>query len=110
MCRSIIGYAFILGSGVIFWCSKRQLTVSLLITEAEYRAAAQESSWFVQLMEDIHQQVNYAIPLYYNNQSTICLAENLKFYARTKHVKVHYHFIKEKVLQEEVEMKYVKTD
>ena len=47
---------------------------------------------------------------YYDNQSAIRLAENLVFHARTKHVEVHYHFIREKVLQEEIEMKQIKTN
>ncbi|KAH7570369.1 hypothetical protein JRO89_XS05G0093900 [Xanthoceras sorbifolium] len=38
------------------------------------------------------------------------LAENPVFHARTKHVEVHYHFVREKVLQEEIEMRQVKTD
>ncbi|XP_057530072.1 uncharacterized mitochondrial protein AtMg00810-like [Amaranthus tricolor] len=37
--RSITGYVFSLGSGAILWCSKRQPTVSLSSTEAEYRAS-----------------------------------------------------------------------
>ena len=32
------------------------------------------------------------------------------FHARTKHVEVHYHFIREKVLKEEIEMQQIKTD
>ncbi|KAL5795083.1 hypothetical protein ACOSP7_003677 [Xanthoceras sorbifolium] len=111
--RSTTGYMFTLGSGTISWCSKRQPTVSLSTTEAEYRAAAmaaQESTWLIQLMNDLHQQVDYAVPLYCDNQSAILLAENPVFHARTKHMEVHYHFVREKVLQEEIEMRQVKTD
>ncbi|KAL5577449.1 hypothetical protein UlMin_019148 [Ulmus minor] len=111
--RSTTGYVFKLGSGTISWCSKRQPTVSLSTTEAEYRAAAmaaQESTWLIQLMNNLHQPVDYAVPLYCDNQSAIRLAENLVFHTRTKHVEVHYHFIREKVLQEEIEMKQIKTD
>ncbi|XP_068644967.1 uncharacterized mitochondrial protein AtMg00810-like [Aristolochia californica] len=111
--RSTTGYVFKLGSGTISWCSKRQLTISLSTTEAEYRAAAlvaQESTWLIQLMNNLHQPVEYAIPLYCDNQSEIRLAENPVFHARTKHIEVHYHFIREKVLQEEIEMRPIKTD
>ncbi|KAE8704364.1 PLAC8 family protein [Hibiscus syriacus] len=111
--RSTTGYVFKLGSRTISWCSKRQPTVSLSTTEAKYRAeamAAQESTWLIQLMNNQHQPVDYAIPLYCDNQSTIRLAENPVFHARTKHVEVHYHFVREKVLQEEIEMRQIKTD
>ncbi|KAM1431774.1 hypothetical protein ACFX1X_014159 [Malus domestica] len=48
--RSTTGYVFRISSGVVSWCSKRQPMVSLLTTEAEYRAAAmvaQENAWLV---------------------------------------------------------------
>lgn len=38
------------------------------------------------------------------------MAKNPVFYARTKDVEVYYHFIKEKVPQDEVEMQYGKTN
>ena len=99
--RSTTGYVFSLGYVVITWYSKRQPTMSLSTTEVEYHAtimAAQESTWLVQLLENLHQLVDYLVPIYYDNQSTICLIENLKFHAITKHVEVKYHFIREKGL------------
>ncbi|CAA0831452.1 cysteine-rich RLK (RECEPTOR-like protein kinase) 8 [Striga hermonthica] len=61
--RSTTGYVFKFGSAAISWCSKRQPTVSLSTAEAEYRAAAmaaQESTWLMQLLKDLHQPFNYA--------------------------------------------------
>lgn len=55
--RSTTRYVFMLGSGAISWCSKRQPTVYLSTSEAEYRAAAmvaQESTWLTQLLKDLH--------------------------------------------------------
>ncbi|XP_073057014.1 secreted RxLR effector protein 161-like [Primulina eburnea] len=111
--RSTTWYVFMLGKGPISWCSKKQSTVSLSTTEAEYRAAAmaaQESSWLLQLLKNLHQPTDYAIPLYCDNQSAIRLAENPIFHARTKHVEVHYHFIREKVLQEKIVLNHINTE
>ncbi|CAM8919902.1 unnamed protein product [Rhodiola kirilowii] len=54
--RSTTGYVFQMGSAAISWCSKRQPTVSLLTTKAEYRAttlATQESTCLIRLMGDL---------------------------------------------------------
>eukprot|EP00253_Pinus_taeda_P008453 PITA_08453 len=53
--RSIIGYAFSIGSGVISWCSKKQSTIALLSCEAEYQAlcaATCEAVWLRRLLSD----------------------------------------------------------
>jgi hypothetical protein len=95
--RSTTGYVFMLGWGAVVWCSKRQPTVSLSTTEAEYRAtamAAQESTWLMRLLKDLCQSTKAAVTLYCDNQSAIRLAENPIFHTRTKHVEVHYHFIR----------------
>ena len=61
-------------------------------------------------MKDLHQPVEHTVQLHYDNQSAIHLTENPVFHARTKHVEVHYHFVREKVLRGEINMKYVKTE
>ena len=57
---------------------------------------AQESVWLVQLMKDLNQITSEVVVIYCDNESAIKLAENPVFHARTKHVEVHYHFIREK--------------
>ncbi|WMV16745.1 hypothetical protein MTR67_010130 [Solanum verrucosum] len=96
----------------ISWYSKRQPTVSLSTTEAEYRAgtmAAQESTWLKQLMKDLHHPSKDIVPLYCDNLSAIRLTKNPVFHAWMKHVEVHHHFLRENVLQGEIEMKQIKT-
>ena len=61
-------------------------------------------------MEDLYLKVDYTVPLHCDNQSAVPLAENLVFHARTKNVEVHYHFIIEKVLKEEIEIHWIKMD
>jgi hypothetical protein len=48
--------------------------------------------------------------IYYDNLSSIQLTKNPVFHARTKHIEVHYHFVRECVLSGEVELVYVLTD
>lgn len=88
---------FKLDFGKISWYSKRQRTISLSIIEVEYRVETmigQESTWLVQLTNDSYHLVDYAAPLYCDNQSVICLAKNLVFHAITKHVDMYYYFIR----------------
>ncbi|GKA50131.1 hypothetical protein Tco_0743204 [Tanacetum coccineum] len=49
------------------------------------------------------------IPLYCDSQSAIALSCNTVQHSRTKHIAVKYHFIKEQVKKEIVELYFVKT-
>ena len=48
--------------------------------------------------------------IYYDNLNNIQLAMNPIFYAQTKHIEVHYHFVYKRVLFDEVELVYVLTN
>lgn len=65
--------------------------------------------WLMQLMEDLDQPADYVVPLHCHNYSVIRLAENMVFYARTKYVEVWYHFMREKVLEGEINMEETRT-
>ena len=43
--------------------------------------------------------------VYCDNLSNIQLAKNPVFHARTKHIEVHYHFVRARVLSGEVELR-----
>ncbi|BBN12724.1 hypothetical protein MPTK1_5g22400 [Marchantia polymorpha subsp. ruderalis] len=49
----------------------------------------------------------YAPNLRYYNQSAIRLAKNTLFQAKTKHIEGKRHFIRERVLEKKVDLKYI---
>jgi hypothetical protein len=53
--------------------------------------------------------VNAPVLIYCDNISSILLANNPVYHARTKHIQVQYHFIKEKVLTKEIDLIRVST-
>jgi histone deacetylase 1/2 len=104
---------FSFGSGAISWSSKKQPTVTLLSTEAEYRGVAIvacEVIWLQKLLLDLGQLVDALVVIYCDNINSILLANNLVYHARTKHIKVHYHFIREKILAREINLINVSTE
>jgi hypothetical protein len=111
--RSTSGFLFSFGSGAVSWSSKKQPTVALSSTEAEYRSAAIaacEVVWLQKLLSDLGLLVNAPVVIYCDNISSILLANNPVYHARTKHIEVHYHFIREKVLAKEIDLIHVNTE
>jgi len=103
---------FSFGSGAISWSSKKQPTIALSNTEAEYRGAiivACEIVWLQKLLSDLGQSVDAPIVIYCDNISSILLVNNPVYHARTKHIEVHYHFIREEVLAKEIDLIHVST-
>ena len=71
--------------------------------------AACEVAWLQKLLVDLGQSVHDAVVIYCDNISSIMLANNPVYHARTKHIEVHHHFVREKVLAGEVDLVYVST-
>ncbi|GJY96432.1 retrovirus-related pol polyprotein from transposon TNT 1-94 [Tanacetum coccineum] len=110
--KSTTGYVFTLSGGIVSWVSKLQSVVAMSTTEAEYVASAQaskEAVWLKMLLEELgHKQEK--ITLFCDNQSALYLARNPAFHSKTKHIRVQYHFIREKVEEGTVDMQKIHTD
>ncbi len=50
------------------------------------------------------------VVMYYDNLNSILLANNSVYHARTKHIGVHYHFIREKNLAKEIDLIHVGSE
>lgn len=149
--KSTSGYIFMLNGGPGSWCSKRQSTVALSSTEAEYIAltlAAKEATWLRLLLtelglldpQDQHAQIKIgrsnscakaiskdvsiargggspatedqgsSMELKGDNQGSIALAHNPVFHARTKHVDIQHHYIRDEVAAKKIELSYIPTN
>ena len=110
--RSTTGYVFFVGKGVVSWNCRKQPTIALSTTEAEYMATSQctkEAIWIRKLMEDVGYVQEEAMPIMCDNQGCIALAKNPKHHSRTKHIDVQHHFIREKLEQGIIALKYCPT-
>ena len=51
--------------------------------------------------------LHHILVLWCDNISTIALASNPVFHSRTKHIKVDYHFVREKVVRRDLGVKFI---
>ena len=107
--RSTSGYVFNIGGTAISWRSQLQSIVSLSTTEAEYVAVAEavkEKMWLENLLTELgHKQTDSV--LWCDSQSAIYLAKNPKFHSRSKHIRLKYHFIREQIEEEQLNLKKI---
>ncbi|GKC90353.1 hypothetical protein Tco_1151002 [Tanacetum coccineum] len=92
----------LLGERLVSWSSKRQKSVVISSTEAEYislcRCCAQVI-WMRSQLTDYGLGFN-KIPMYYDNKSAIAICCNNVQNSRSKHIDIIFHFIKEQVENE----------
>ena len=82
--RSTSGYMFMMASGPVSWSSKRQQTVSLSTTEAEYIAmtrGSQQSLWMHNFLAKIGFEQPLPANLCVDNNSSIALTQLTKGHA-----------------------------
>ena len=96
--RSRTGFVAMVCGGTVAWGSKLQSTVALSTTEAEYMAlaaAAQEVLFLRQLLSDFGFTQSHPTLMFEDNKSCISLATNPMTTAKTKHIDIRYHFVRD---------------
>lgn len=110
--RSCTGFVFKLAEGAVSWGSKRQQTIALSTTEAEYMAmsfATQEAIWLRQFINQFGIQIPPIVMLC-DNQSAMAVAKEDSFRARTKHIDVKHHHIRDQLTNGVITIEYVSTN
>ncbi|KAG2962578.1 Retrovirus-related Pol polyprotein from transposon TNT 1-94 [Phytophthora cactorum] len=113
--KSTSGYTFMLMGAPVSWGSKKQSSVSLSTSEAEYIAlslAIQEVKWIHRLLCEILAATNETGPelkIREDNQSCIKMTKNPVNHGRAKHIDIKYHHIRDEVKRGEVKLEYCET-
>ena len=91
---------------------KKQNSLSLSTAEAEYIAAG---SYYTQLLWIKKLLHDYGIPqdtmcVFCDNTSAINLSKNPVQHSKSKHIEIHYHFIRDLVEERVVCLEFIHTD
>jgi hypothetical protein len=82
----------------ISWFSKRQQTIALSSTEAEYMtasSAAQEIMYLRALLLNLRYKQDGPTIFYQDNQEAIAISKDFVSNKRTKHINIKYYYIRE---------------
>ncbi|GJX07914.1 hypothetical protein Tco_0195846 [Tanacetum coccineum] len=110
--RSTSGSMQFLGDRLVSWSSKRQKSDAISSTKAEYIAMSgccAQILWMRSQLTDYGLGFN-KIPMYYDNKSANSLSCNNVQHSRSKHIDIRFHFIKEHVENEVIELYFVNTE
>lgn len=111
--RFVSGILICFNFGPIVYRAKAQPSVVLSSVEAEYMAlsaAAQEVVWVRLLLHDMGANIAAPTTILEGNQGAITLSKNTGYSARTKHIDIRHHFVRERIAAGQVTVQYVQTE
>jgi hypothetical protein len=109
--KSTSGTCQFLGMSLVSWASKKQNSVALSTAEAKYIVVGHcyaQLLWMRQTLRDYGYKLS-KVPLLYDNESAIRMADNTVEHSRTKHIDIRYHFLRDHQQKRDIEIAYVST-
>ncbi|CAH9095804.1 unnamed protein product [Cuscuta epithymum] len=107
-----MGFAAFLGPNLVSWKFKKQHTISKSSTTAEYRAVAytvQDTLHIRSILFELGFPVKAPVQLFCDNIFASYLTTYPIQHARSKHIQIDYHFVRERVAHEDLVVKYIPT-
>ncbi|KAL3006578.1 hypothetical protein AAZX31_08G286300 [Glycine max] len=109
--KSTSGTCHFIGSTLVSWHSKKQNSVALSTTEAEYISTGScyaQILWMKQQLSDYGLMLDH-IPIRCDNTSAINLSKNPILHSRTKHIEIRHHFLRDHVQKGDCVLEFVDT-
>ncbi|GJR52885.1 retrotransposon protein, putative, ty1-copia subclass [Tanacetum coccineum] len=113
--KSQTGYVFVVNGGAVDWKSKKQTTIAMSATQAEYMAAseaAMEAVWIRKFVGDlgVMPSIKKPIDMYCDNSAAIIFANDSGVMKGARHFLRRYHYVREQVESGEIKILKVHTD
>nr|GEW76395.1 zinc finger, CCHC-type [Tanacetum cinerariifolium] len=108
--KGTTGVIFYYGESSISWSTQKQATVALSSCESEFIAAtatATQALWLKRLLSMLTHSEEDKVTIRVDNKSAITLMKNPIFHGRSKHIDTKYHFIRECVGREDIQVEFV---
>jgi hypothetical protein len=108
--RSTSGYAIFLDNNFIYWSAKKKSTISRSSAESKYRSlalTAAEVTWLTHLLKDLRISSSSPATILCDNRNAIFMSANPVSHARSKHIALDYHFVREQVAAGVVRVQFV---
>ncbi|KXJ30251.1 hypothetical protein RP20_CCG005620 [Aedes albopictus] len=104
--KSVSGFIFKVYGNTVSWSSKKQASVAMSSSEAEYIAlssAATEAIWLTGILNDLGVTGIEPVKIFEDNHGCIGMAKNFES-KRAKHIDIRYHFIRDQVSEGKIEV------
>ena len=110
--KNTSGGVLFLGKKLVTWTSKKKICTSQSTAEAKYVATAIHCTnivWIKHLLKGMKEEITEPMIVYCDNTSAINISNNPVMHAKTKHIAIKYHYVRELVEDKQVKMKYINS-
>lgn len=110
--RSYTGCVFKIGNSAVSWESRKQKTVALSSTEAEYMALCEGAKEAKFIRSFLYECLGKLLPvtLYNDSQSAQKICNSQINHSRSKHIDIRHHYVRQIVKDKIVKLEYLSTE